>query len=66
MGVTISVADAGEDHEIEVRRDNPALGGIIIVWTSSRGVVRLPRLSTDDARDLASLLEMAADAQDKA
>lgn len=67
MGVSITVADRGEDYDIEVRRDTPSLGAIHVVCTDSHGAISyLPRLSSEDARELASLLNMAADAQDAA
>lgn len=67
MGVSITVADRGEDYDIEVRRDNPSLGCIHVICTDSHGAIAyVPRLSTEEARELAALLIMAADAQDKA
>jgi hypothetical protein len=66
MGVTINVADRGEDYEIDVWRDNPALGVVHVRVSDSHGAAAyMPRLSAEEARELASLLNMAADAVDK-
>ncbi len=65
MAVTIEVADRGEDYEIDVWRDNPALGAINVRVVDSHGAAAyMPRLSSEEARELASLLIMAADATD--
>lgn len=62
LGVSITVSDRGEDYDIEVIRDNPSLS-IRVVCTDSNGdVAYLPRMSSEDALELASLLSMAADA----
>lgn len=67
MGVTIEVADRGEDYEIDVWLDNPALGAVHVRVTDSDGAAAyMPRLSSEEARELAALLLMAADAADAA